>query len=279
MQRLLTAAVGVPLALLAVFRLPGWLFFLLLVFFFVWASVEFVALVQPLAPRAPWRLLLLTAPLLAAALLLAASPQLAPRLAFLAPDSAHGGFAIAALLAIVPGVAVIVSRTPIAEAVPAMAVLSWATLYFAVPLASLVLLQSEPWIFFLLLAIVWLGDAAAYYIGSTWGRRRLAPTLSPKKSWEGAIAGFATSLVATAIWSYWRLGAVELSFLAVAATTAVAAQFGDLVESLVKRGAGVKDSGGVLPGHGGIYDRLDSMFLAAPVMLLCLWWIGRLPLS
>ena len=277
MQRLLTAAVGVPLALLAVFRLPGWAFFLLLAFFFAWAALEFAALVKPLSPRAPWRLLLASAPLLAAALMLAAAPELAPRLAAYAPGFARGGFAVAALLAIVPGVAVIVTHTPIAEAVPAMAILSWATLYFAVPLASLVLLQREPWIFFLLLAIVWLGDTAAYYVGSAWGRHKLAPILSPKKSWEGAIAGLATSIAATAVWSAWRLGSVEVAFIAVAAATAVAAQTGDLVESLVKRAAGAKDSGGVLPGHGGIYDRLDAMFFAAPVMLLCLWWIGRPP--
>ncbi len=171
-----------------------------------------------------------------------------------------------------PPVAVLVTRTPIEQAVPASAILGWATLYFAAPVASLVLLQQrDPWIFFLLLAIVWLGDTAAYYVGSTWGRHRLAPVVSPKKSWEGAIAGLATSLAATAIWSLWRQGAVDPALLAVGLVTAIASQFGDLVESLVKRAANVKDSGAILPGHGGMFDRFDAMFLAAPVMLLALW--------
>lgn len=275
MQRLLTAAVGVPLALLAVFRLPGWAFFLLVAFFFGWAALEFLALLRPLAPRAPWWILHLAAPLLAALLALATEPELFPRLAGLAPATPHAWFTILGLLAVLPAIAVLFARTPVNEAVPALSLLAWGTLYFAVPVAALCLLQRDPWIFFLLLAIVWLGDTAAYYVGTTWGRHRLAPVLSPKKSWEGAIAGMLTSIAATAIWSAWRLGEVRGSWLVVAAATAVAAQLGDLVESLVKRAAGVKDSGGVLPGHGGIYDRLDAMFLAAPVLLLGLWRIGH----
>jgi phosphatidate cytidylyltransferase len=275
MQRLLTAAIGVPLALFAVFRLPGWAFFLIIAFFFGWAAIEFTGLVRPLAPRAPWPLLLATAPVAAAALVLAIDPDFFPHNGFEAPSSAHAVLFTATLLAIAPPLAVIATRTAVAEAVPALAILTWGTIYFAVPIASLSLLQRQPWIFFLLLAIVWLGDTAAYYIGKRWGRRRLAPVLSPKKSWEGAIAGFATSILATVAWSYWRENRIDLALVAVAAITAAASQLGDLVESLVKRAAGVKDSGGVLPGHGGIYDRLDAMFLAAPVMLLGLWLAGH----
>ena len=87
MQRLLTAAIGVPLSLLAVFKLPGWAFFLLVAFFFAWAALEFVALVRPLAPRAPWRILLLTATATAAALVVAIDPDFFPR--FAASPSSH----------------------------------------------------------------------------------------------------------------------------------------------------------------------------------------------
>ena len=133
--------------------------------------------------------------------------------------------------------------------------------YFAVPVAALVRLQQhDPWVLFLLLAIVWLGDTAAYYVGTRFGRHRLAPVVSPKKSWEGAIAGFLTS--------------VASALLGIAALVAVASQLGDLAESLLKRGAGVKDSGELLPGHGGLWDRMDAMLFAAPVMLVLLWLAG-----
>lgn len=275
MKRLLTAAIGVPAALFAVFRFPEWAFLLLLLVVFEWAAIEFLAMVRPLAPQAPWRLLLLTAPLAAVAI----ERALARGLDQGALLDAHWLLLLAAAVAIVPPVAVLVTHTPIEQAVPASAILGWATLYFAAPVASLVLLQQhDPWIFFLLLAIVWLGDTAAYYVGSAWGKHRLAPVVSPKKSWEGAIAGLATSLAATAVWSLWRQGGVDPALLAVGLVTAIASQLGDLVESLVKRAANVKDSGAILPGHGGMFDRFDAMFLAAPVMLLALW-VARVELA
>ncbi|MBP7586352.1 MAG: phosphatidate cytidylyltransferase [Thermoanaerobaculia bacterium] len=271
MKRLLTAAIGVPAALFAVFRFPEWAFLLLLLVVFEWAAIEFLAMVRPLAPEAPWRLLLVSAPLAAVAIERGLSAGLSRGLAL----DAHWLLLLASAIAIVPPVAVLLARTPIEQTIPATAILAWGTLYFAAPVASLVLLQQlDPWIFFLLLAIVWLGDTAAYYVGSAWGRHRLAPVVSPKKSWEGAIAGLATSLAATAIWSLWRLDAVDPALLAVALATAIASQLGDLVESLVKRAANVKDSGAILPGHGGMFDRFDAMFLAAPVMLLGLWIAG-----
>lgn len=275
MKRLLTAAIGVPTALFAVFRFPEWAFLLLLLVVFEWAALEFLSMVRPLAPQAPWRLLLVTAPLAAIGLERALAAGFAHELAL----DAHWLLLLAASVAIVPPVAVLLHRTPVEQAIPATAILAWGTLYFAAPVASLVLLQQrDPWIFFLLLAIVWLGDTAAYYVGSAWGRHRLAPVVSPKKSWEGAAAGLVTSLAATAVWSYWRLGVVEPALLAVAFATAIASQLGDLVESMVKRAANVKDSGAILPGHGGMFDRFDAMFLAAPVMLLALW-IARFELA
>lgn len=277
MKRLLTAAIGVPTALFAVFRFPEWAFLLLLLVVFEWAALEFLTMVRPLAPQAPWRLLLVTAPLAAVALergLMTHGLGLEG-----GALDAHWLLLLAAAVAIVPPVVALLARTPVEQAIPATAILAWGTLYFAAPVASLVVLQQrDPWLFFLLLAIVWLGDTAAYYVGSAWGRHRLAPVVSPKKSWEGAIAGLATSLLATAIWSFWRQGAVDPALLAVALATAIASQLGDLVESLVKRAANVKDSGAILPGHGGMFDRFDAMFLAAPVMLLALW-IARFELT
>jgi len=117
------------------------------------------------------------------------------------------------------------------------------------------------------LATNWIGDTAAYYVGRRWGKHQLAPIVSPKKSWEGAFASVAASVVFGLIY----LGRYMTNFLwwevvlaAIAAN--VAGQLGDLAESAIKRGAGVKDSGTMLPGHGGILDRVDSSLFALPTV-------------
>jgi phosphatidate cytidylyltransferase len=267
MKRLLTAAVGVPLALAAIFRLPGWAFFLVTAALLTGAAWEFSRLARPAAPRAPWGAVPILVPVAAAGLALG-----------LRNGARVDGFhalGLGALAAIGVGVIVLAARTPIEQALPALGGLSFAVPYFAVPIAALYRLQQhDPWVLFLLLAIVWLGDTAAYYVGTTWGRHRLAPVVSPKKSWEGAVAGLGVSLVATVIWGAWRLGEIGPELIAIGLVTAVASQLGDLVESLVKRSAGVKDSGDLLPGHGGLLDRMDAMLFAAPVLLLMLRWLG-----
>ena len=117
----------------------------------------------------------------------------------------------------------------------------------------------------LLFVIIWIGDSAAYYCGRRLGKRALAPSLSPKKTVEGAIAGFIGSVAAGVIGGRWLLGETRLDLIWISAITAIAGQFGDLAESMLKRSAGVKDSSSVLPGHGGILDRLDSLFFVTPV--------------
>jgi phosphatidate cytidylyltransferase len=130
-----------------------------------------------------------------------------------------------------------------------------------------------------LLFVVWAGDIAALYVGRAWGRHKLAPSLSPNKTWEGSIGSVAGSLLVTGllfwlatqlaqwnipklsfaddVWWYWFVLAVVVN---------VAAQVGDLAESALKRSAGVKDSGNLLPGHGGVLDRIDALLLAAPAL-------------
>ncbi len=139
------------------------------------------------------------------------------------------------------------------------------------------------WVLFLLL-VVWLGDVAALYAGKAWGRRRLAERISPAKSWEGALASLAGALATGGLLAHFapavtlalaRLHLLNFAFarpfplapmLLLALAVNLAAQVGDLAESALKRGAGVKDSGALLPGHGGLLDRIDAMLLAIPVL-------------
>jgi phosphatidate cytidylyltransferase len=122
------------------------------------------------------------------------------------------------------------------------------------------------WLLFLYF-VIWASDTGAYYVGTAVGKHRLYEKVSPKKSIEGLIGGTAASMLAALLCSFWllpRLGAVEALFLG--AFLAFVGTVGDLAESLLKRSAGVKDSGAIIPGHGGILDRLDSLMFAAPAL-------------
>ncbi len=122
---------------------------------------------------------------------------------------------------------------------------------------------------FFALALNWAGDTAAYYIGRSFGKHPLAPVISPKKSWEGAAASVAGSVVFGALYlGYFTPRIPMWEVITMSVLGNIAGQFGDLAESAIKRGAGVKDSGNLLPGHGGILDRLDSSLFALPVVLL-----------
>jgi len=128
------------------------------------------------------------------------------------------------------------------------------------------------WLLFAL-ALVWVGDSTAYYVGKGFGRHRMAPRLSPAKTWEGAGSSLAASLLFGVFYLRRFVPQVTLAeALAVSLAAAVAGQFGDLVESALKRGAGVKDSGTLLPGHGGFLDRLDSSLFTMPVVYC---WLAR----
>ena len=131
------------------------------------------------------------------------------------------------------------------------------------------------WTLFAVL-LVWAADSGAYFAGSRWGKRKLAPAISPGKSWEGVWGGLATSALLAALalpllgLSWGSLPALVLLTVATAAISVV----GDLFESLMKRHSGVKDSGALFPGHGGLMDRLDSLVAALPVFVVGKAWLG-----
>jgi phosphatidate cytidylyltransferase len=201
------------------------------------------------------------------------------------------GLGFAAALAPFLFLTVAMRRAQMSSAYPAAAASAFAFAYIALPMAMLVELRQQWagafWVLYLLL-VVWAGDILAYFVGRSVGRHLMAPRVSPKKTWEGAAASLAASLVVgTLLFSHalqissllLRAGLIQrrdglfglekpelwpIILLTVALN--VAAQLGDLVESLIKRGAGVKDSGTILPGHGGMLDRIDALLFAAPVL-------------
>jgi phosphatidate cytidylyltransferase len=188
-------------------------------------------------------------------------------------------------------------RADLSTAFPAAMVSAFAFGYVALPLGFLVQLR-EQWagsfLLLYLLLLVWAGDIFAYFVGRSIGRHLMSPRISPKKTWEGAAASLAASLVVG--WLLYKyalpissallnahlierkdgLFALEAqplgTTLLLSAAINVAAQLGDLVESLIKRGAGVKDSGALLPGHGGMLDRVDALLMAAPVLWYYAAW-------
>lgn len=146
-------------------------------------------------------------------------------------------------------------------------------LYIAFPLAlaSLVYLVSGPGIILTMFIMIWLNDTGAYLVGSRIGRRRLFERISPKKSWEGFFGGMVFCIIAALVIKYcmgsYTPGMSVWAMCIYAVVACVFATWGDLVESLVKRTLGVKDSGRMMPGHGGILDRIDSLLFVAPVTL------------
>ncbi|GAM11397.1 phosphatidate cytidylyltransferase [Geobacter sp. OR-1] len=178
-------------------------------------------------------------------------------------------------LVLVSALALLFRFRDIRQAAQEWALLSAGFLYVPLLLSQLLLLRSEPfgpfWILLMML-IVMAGDSAAYYIGSAFGRNKLYPAVSPNKSIEGAVGGLAGSVAGAFIakFSFFpQLGAVDC--IAAAVALGILGQLGDLFESLLKRSCGVKDSGAIIPGHGGMLDRLDSILFAAPAA----WWYAH----
>src|ERR1700683_2842177 len=171
---------------------------------------------------------------------------------------------------------VIFAKEPVNEALGSVSLSAAAILFLVFPLSSIirihgVRLEGRKLLLFTLV-LVWAGDTLAYFVGKSIGQWRLAPHLSPKKTWEGAVANLAGSLLAGVVFTRW-LHITPSQVLIMAALANIAGQGGDLIESAYKRSAGVKDSGTILPGHGGMLDRIDAPVLAAPVICNFFQWV------
>jgi len=279
MKRIQTAAVLIPVVLVLVFLGPRWqwVFSLAVAAVALLAGWEYMLLSRRCGAYPP-RIATLSA-LLALFLV-----------NFLWPDLTPALFGIVGLGLL----AYCTFIKPVEEVIAAAAASIFCLLYTGFTLLALPTLRQQAngsSLLALLLFVVWAGDASAFYVGRAWGRHKLAPSLSPAKSWEGAIASALGSVLVTALllglanllqapWNSAFLAWLErvcpaaiLAYpdevwywLGLAVVVNLAGQIGDLAESALKRSAGVKDSGSLLPGHGGVLDRIDALLLAAPVM-------------
>jgi phosphatidate cytidylyltransferase len=164
------------------------------------------------------------------------------------------------------GVIAVFSNLPLGDVLPDLGISAAALLFIAVPFSAAIRLDAtSPRVLLFALAMIWVGDTFAYFVGRSIGRTKMAPQLSPNKTWEGAVANFAGSLLLGALAARW-VGVSLPNMLAMAALGNIAGQFGDLLESAYKRSAGAKDSGTLLPGHGGMLDRIDALILSIPVV-------------
>ena len=264
MARILTAAVLIPLVILLLFRAPFWLVTVATAAVAILACWEYLGLADGSGAQTPrWLVLLAVAALFA--------------INFFGPEMLMAGFSALAFALFVW----VAFRSPLERVLMDASTSVFGLLYIGLALVTIPLIWAQehgPSLLLLLFCVVWSGDIAALYVGRSLGRRKLAPKLSPGKTWEGSLASVAGSLIAAVLlvllgqwmvrhslpglsyegsWAHWLLLAVVLN---------IAAQVGDLVESALKRGAKVKDSGSLLPGHGGVLDRIDALLLAAPVL-------------
>lgn len=293
MKRVLTALVLIPVVLAIVFKAPLWLFSLVVAAIIVLALHEYLAIVEAAGIK-PFRwpaYVIAVLPILIALSSRWRGHDLPWESGWHYSTNWEYAMALAAILFGIP----LVFRKDLRMGLASVAASVFGLVYVGISLTLLINLQADFSVNLLvfLLFSVWAGDIAAYYVGKNFGRHKLAPVVSPAKTWEGAIASVIGSAVigwlilhfspewTSLLWRaegisaqdravvmpYLQLQRVNtLHALTLGILTNIAAQFGDLFESALKRGAGVKDSGTLIPGHGGILDRIDALLFAIPVV-------------
>ena len=286
-KRIATAVVLIPLVLILVLKAPLYVLAIVAGAVALLAIAEFLKLVTHYAVQ-PMSLATYTFVALFFVVVIVVSTNHTP---LIETTAVLYGMALAAALAPFVFLTVAMRRADLGTGYPAAAASSFAFAYIAIPMALLVEIRQQPagaiWTIYTLLA-VWAGDIFAYFVGKSLGRHRMSPEISPTKTWEGAVASIAASMIIGTLWmqhaaaissALLRMGLIDRRdgmfgleqphlwpIILLSAVVNIAAQLGDLVESLIKRGARVKDSGTILPGHGGMLDRIDAMLFAVPVV-------------
>jgi phosphatidate cytidylyltransferase len=286
-KRIATAVVLIPIVLLLVLKAPLYVLSIVAAAVALLAIAEFLKLVTHYAVE-PMTLATYIFVALFFIFVIFASSGRTP---LVETTAMLYGIVVAAALSSFVFMTEAMRRTNLKAAYPAAAASTFAFAYIAIPMALLVAIRQQPagaiWTIFTLLA-VWSGDIFAYFVGKAIGRHRMTPEISPKKTWEGAVASIVASIIIGTLWIHsapgissilLRFGLIDRRdgmfgleqpqlwpIIILSAVVNIAAQLGDLVESLIKRGAGVKDSGAILPGHGGMLDRIDAMLFAVPVV-------------
>ena len=174
----------------------------------------------------------------------------------------------------------LLSRSPLEQSLRDGAMTLFGVLYLGLTLGTLSMTRLLPlgeWLIFFLLLVTWASDTGAYLVGTLYGRHRLAPTISPKKTVEGLVGGLIAAIIAGYAARWWFLPDLSgLDCLILATLLTITGFWGDLTESAMKRSVGMKDSGGILPDHGGMLDRLDSLLFTAPVFYYYVTMASRL---
>ena len=258
-KRVLVALVAIPILAATIIWAPPWAFLMILGAAAVLACDEFLNMARSAGLDASrWLPLVLTGVVLAASWVWGTT-----------------GLAVSSIVTLLALATVrLAHHASPAGSLGAVAAESFAVLYLGATAACLGWLRLWPVesqgtrlvLFFL--ACIWVGDSGAYYVGRTFGRHPMSPRISPKKTLEGLAGGIVTTCAAAALAAnILGLGLSPIHVAALATILAVAAPLGDLVESQFKRDSGVKDSSALLPGHGGLLDRTDSLFFSAPLFL------------
>jgi phosphatidate cytidylyltransferase len=275
--RLLTAAILIPLVIAAIWWGPNWLIAIVCGFVAIAAMLEFFSVAARHGVQAYRLWTCVTAAGIVAQQWYASRMASIIRLSDLLDRSPKVTLELV-LFGFVCGVALIAlgSRRTVSEVLPSISVSAAGLIFVVLPLSAVIRLHGVdilgPQLLLFTVVMVWVGDTAAYFVGRSFGRWKMAPEISPNKTWEGAIANFLGALFVAAVFGYW-MKLQPAHMLAMAVVGSAAGQIGDLFESAWKRSAGVKDSGTILPGHGGMLDRIDALILAAPAVWYYFEWV------